>query len=428
MRRKHWIAPLALVAALAACVSDDSLEPPADAAGLEDALFARYVAFGNSITAGFQSAGINDSVQVLSYANLLAGQMGTEFNLPLLNRPGCPPPLLNIFTQTPVGDPGPLGCALRNPGIPEYLNLVAIPGAAVLDVYDPLGTGNSSNTLTQIIGGSRSQIENAAEVQPTFVTVWIGNNDALGAATNSANPGNPTLVTPPATFSARYAAMLDSLTAFGTIEGGVLIGVVQVGAAPFFTQGRVWKGFEQQFDALTTPLNVFDVANACLTFTPISPTDTLWTSVPFTVGGRTLSAANAKLDSVQAGTLPPASVVPATVTCADDQAITNDEMANLASAVTQYNAAIAAAAADLDWIFVDPNDLLGTLSATPGAILSFPAFPGTGPTAEQSQNTPFGSALSRDGIHPSSSTHRLVANALIQAINAKYGTSIPALN
>jgi lysophospholipase L1-like esterase len=429
MTRKHRIAPLALVAVLAACVSNESLEPPDQAAGLEDALFARYVAFGNSITAGFQSGGINDSVQVLSYANLLAGQMGTEFNMPLLNRPGCPPPYLNIFTQTPVGNPGPLGCALRNPSVPERLHNVAIPGAGVLDIYDPLGTGNFSNTLTQVIGGSRSQVENAAEVQPTFVTVWIGNNDALGAATNSANPGNPALVTPPATFAARYDAMIDSLTAFGTIEGGVLIGVVQVGVAPFFTQGRAWKGFELQFDALTAPLNAFDVGNACLTFTALTATDTAWTSVPFTVGGPALALANARVDSVGRGLLPPQNLVPVVIDCADATAITNTEMANLVGAITQYNAAIEAAAADVGWIYIDPNDLLLTLIGAPGAILPFPAFPGLpGVTAEMSQNTPFGTALSRDGIHPSTSTHRLVANALIQAINGAYGTSIPALN
>jgi len=429
MTRTHRIAPLALVAALAACVSNETLEPPADADGLEAAMFARYVAFGNSITAGFQSGGINDSVQALSYANLLAGQMGTEFNMPLLNRPGCPPPLLNIFTQTPVGNPGPLGCALRNPGVPEHLNNVAVPGAGVLDIYDPLGTGNFSNTLTQVIGGSRSQIENAADVQPTFVTVWIGNNDALGAATNGANPGNPALVTPPATFAARYAAMVDSLSAYGTIEGGVLIGVVQAGLAPFFTQGRAWKGFELQFDALTAPLNFLDVSNACLTFTALTATDTAWTSVPFTVGGPALALANAKKDSVLAGQLPPASVVPVTITCADDKAILNTEMANLFASVAQYNVAIEAAAADLDWVYIDPNALLEALIGTPGAILPFPAFPGLpGVTAEASQNAPFGTALSRDGIHPSTSTHRQVANALIQAINAKYATSIPPLN
>lgn len=374
MTRKHRIAPLALVAALAACVTNESLNPPTDNPDLVDPLFARYVAFGNSITAGFQSGGINDSVQVLSYANLLAEQMGTDFNIPLLNRPGCPPPLVNIFTQTVVGNPGPLGCALRNPAAPEHLNLVAIPGAAVLDIYAPLATGNRSNALTSFMGGGRSQIENAADVKPTFVTVWIGNNDALGAATNGANPGDPALVTPPAEFTARYSAMLDSLLDFGSIQGGVLIGVVQVGAAPYFTQGRVWKGIEQQFDALTAPLNAFDVSNACLSFQELTATDTAWTSVPFPVGGPALSLANARIDSVQSGDLLPQNLVPAVIDCSDNTAITASEMANMTVAISQYNAVIEAAADDLGWLYVDPNDLLAQLAATPGAILPAPAF------------------------------------------------------
>jgi len=36
------------------------------------AMFQRYVAMGNSITAGFQSGGINDSTQRRSYAVLVA--------------------------------------------------------------------------------------------------------------------------------------------------------------------------------------------------------------------------------------------------------------------------------------------------------------------------------------------------------------------
>jgi lysophospholipase L1-like esterase len=423
MTRTYLIAPLALVAALVAC-DNESLQPPSESEDLADPLFARYVAFGNSITAGFQSGGINDSTQERSYANLLAVQMGTEFNIPLLNAPGCPPPYANIFTQEPVGDPGPLGCAFRHEDIPERIHLVAIPGAAVLDMYDPLGTGNRSNTLTSIMGGGRSQIENAREVMPTFVTVWIGNNDALGAIL-SANPGNPAAVTPPDVFAARYKAMMDSLDAFGTIEGGVLIGVVQVGLAPYLTQGRVWKGFEMQFDALTAPLNFLDVSTACLAFTALSVEDTAFTSVPFPVGGAMLRLANAKKDSVLAGQLPPGNVVPAVIDCADATAVTNTEMANLFASVAQYNAAIEGEADARGWIFVDPNDLLVQLAATPGAILSFPAFPGLpGVTPEMSLNTPFGSALSLDGIHPSTSTHELVANALIAAINATYGTSL----
>jgi lysophospholipase L1-like esterase len=427
MTRKHLIFPLALVAALAAC-DNESLKPPTEQTGLVDPMFARYVAFGNSITAGFQSGGINDSTQAQSYANLLAGQMGTEFNLPLLNKPGCPPPYVNVFTQEVLAGNTPVpGCGLRNPTIPVYLNLVAVPGAAVLDIYDPLGTGNSSNTLTTIIGGGRSQIDNAALIEPTFVTVWIGNNDALGAVLDGANPGDPALVTSPATFADRYGKMMDSLDAFGTIEGGVLIGVVQVGYAPYLTQGRVWKGFEAQFDALTSPLNAFDVSNACLANTVLPTGDTAWTAVPFPVGGAALALAKARVDSVQAGELAPGSLVPAVIDCADTRAVTNTEMANLFSSVAQYNAAIKAEADKRDWVFVDPNDLLLALIGTPGAILSFPAFPGTGPDSVTSRTTPFGTALSLDGIHPSASANVAVANVLIAAINAKYGTEIPVI-
>ena len=54
---------------------DESLKEPA----VIDPLFRRYAALGNSITAGFQSAGINDSTQRRAYPVLLAMAMGTDF-------------------------------------------------------------------------------------------------------------------------------------------------------------------------------------------------------------------------------------------------------------------------------------------------------------------------------------------------------------
>jgi hypothetical protein len=49
-----------------------------------DDMFRNYVAIGNSITAGYQSSGINDSTQAQSYAVLVARQMGTRFAFPAL--------------------------------------------------------------------------------------------------------------------------------------------------------------------------------------------------------------------------------------------------------------------------------------------------------------------------------------------------------
>src|SRR6185437_16097867 len=75
------------IAALAACNPTKDLvvpKPPVDP------LFASYVSLGNSITAGFQSGGINDSTQHQAYPVLLAAQMNTPFTIPSLLDPGCP--------------------------------------------------------------------------------------------------------------------------------------------------------------------------------------------------------------------------------------------------------------------------------------------------------------------------------------------------
>jgi hypothetical protein len=68
MKLRQYAASLLLMLPLfAGCRSDDTLNAPQ----VSDAVFARYASLGNSITAGFQSAGINDSTQQRSYARLL---------------------------------------------------------------------------------------------------------------------------------------------------------------------------------------------------------------------------------------------------------------------------------------------------------------------------------------------------------------------
>src|SRR5213596_3422064 len=97
-------AVLGLVLAAAAC-NDDQLNRPFGNIPV-DPLFARYVSMGNSITAGFQSGGINDSTQQQSYAVLLAQAMRSPFFVPSLTKPGCPPPFTNVFTGARVTPPG----------------------------------------------------------------------------------------------------------------------------------------------------------------------------------------------------------------------------------------------------------------------------------------------------------------------------------
>ena len=102
MRLQRYSAALALaLPLLAGCHEDDSLNSPD--LSTSNGLMQRYVSMGNSITAGFQSAGINDSTQHLSYAVLFAEAANAPFFVPSLQGRGCPPPCTNNVTQERVG-------------------------------------------------------------------------------------------------------------------------------------------------------------------------------------------------------------------------------------------------------------------------------------------------------------------------------------
>jgi hypothetical protein len=235
---------------------------------------------------------------------------------------------------------------------------------------------------------------------PTFVTAWIGNNDVLGAATDATNGGDPAKVTAPAAFNARYDSVLDAIDATPASGKGVLIGVVDVAAAPFFTYGSVYLGAKLAGALPAT----FTVLPNCAPQSLGGVGDT--TLVPFRYGFGLIGAA-------QLGATD-------TLDCLNDHNITPSELANLHASVAAYNAHIASAATARGYAFVNPNALLAVLKADTTQIAFFPH----PPPDPRATTAPFGLALSRDGIHPSAATHKLIANALIQAINAKYGTTL----
>jgi hypothetical protein len=403
--RSAPLAAVGLALLVAACHNDELFTPsvPQYAGG---ALFQRYVAMGNSITAGFQSGGINDSTQKQSYALLLAGRMGSPYYYPSFTPPGCPPPIDTLFTAsgTPhrVGGGTAATCFFRSPSIPPFLTNVAVPGATTFDPFNR-GPTVSSNALTQLILGGRSQVEAAAAARPTFVSVWIGNNDVLGAATDASNAGNPAKITPVGLFTAHYDSMLAALDSIPTLRGGILIGVADVAAIPYFSYGVVYFG---AFLAGKLPPTM-TVSPDCAPRSSGGVGDTVL--VPFQYGFGLIGAARAG----------------ATVTldCLDDHNIEPGELATLHATVRSYNDTIGARATARGWAYLDPNAALAALRADTSQVAVFPRTP-PDPAAV---TAPFGKAFSRDGVHPSAATHKLIANTLIQVINAKYGAAIPAV-
>src|SRR6266571_2576131 len=221
--RRILVAGSLSLALLAAACHEDELFTPLPPAYAGGAMFARYVSFGNSITAGFQSGGLNDSLQRLAYPVLLARAMGTTFYYPRINYVptanlfGCPSPITFIFTNPPtrLGPPTAPPCSLRSPNLPPYLNNVAFPGADVLELLNtnyapPQPPPSATDAYKLFLLGGRTELQRAREVSPTFVTVWIGNNDVLSAILDTGDAGQAADITPPATFTTRLNAPLHA--------------------------------------------------------------------------------------------------------------------------------------------------------------------------------------------------------------------------
>jgi len=416
-------AMLGLVLVTAAC-ENDTVNRPFNFTPV-DPLFDRYVSMGNSITAGFQSNGINENTQRQSYAYLLATAMRSPFYLPLLNasKPGyprgCPPPYDSLWSAQGAPIPHRLGgatstsCGLRNiPNpAPPFISNVAVPGARVLDTY--AAPTPSSNQLTMFILGGLTQVQAMRRAQPTFVTVWIGNNDVLGAATDTANAGNPALVTDTNVFKTQYGILLDSLEDAG-VTHAVLIGVANVTLIPYFVRGSKFFNVKFLGDSIPGPnaANKTLPANFLVNPNCAGPAgDSVL--IPFPRGAAVVAFAR----------VTPAATVG--VDCSDVHHVSPTELRNMVAAVTSYNTFIASEATARGFVFIDPNLLFAALP--PGAIPTFPNVPAAGnvPAFAPAYATPFGAFFSFDGVHPSAASHRLIAQTLQQTINAVYGTQIP---
>jgi len=394
-------------------------------AATDNALFNRYVAIGNSITAGYQSGGITDSTQRRSYAFLLAQAMGTRFAYPSMTNPGCPPLVSNFQTQTRVGGATGATCFLRSAAsAADLMNNVAVPGAWSSDPNDADGSA-FSNALTTFFLGGRSQVQRARDARPTFVSIWIGNNDVLGPAStgcttaNAACPLTLGAITSSAAFSATYDALVDSLLVGNGDLEGVLIGVVNVTNAPlYFAVTALTGATKAAFDAIacgpgtasTTCAGGATTIDATCTGAPGNGS-LINTMLAFQIR---LNAHPAFIVCTPGG--PGGVTYPAPV--GDVLVLDSGEQATITAAVNGYNTYLATKASDLGWAFYDPNGQLQTLKAANTVVRSVPTFGATGT---------FGTGMSLDGVHPGAAVHLLIANDLVAAINAQYFTSLATI-
>lgn len=407
---------LALLAATATACIDDAepilTEPHAGP------LFQRYVSLGNSITAGFQSGGLHVQFQREAYPALLAEKAGASFGVPGIPMPGCPVPFVGPLTTQRIGDV--LGDCIRRRVYPPppLVNNYAVPGADVADLSDPEGTGTLLETL---LVGQRSQLDAMRAAQPTLVSIWIGNNDALGAALG----GDTTALTPLAEFRSEYDEIVAAVRATDARDA-ILIGVADAAAVvPALQPGAYFWALAQ---SPPPGLPAISVSDNCAPFTPGGqPNRTGFNLVSF-VGLAGQLAAGAD---------------PIVVDCADDApfVLNSVERDAIGTRNAAFNDHIEEHARTNGWIYVDPNAaLIAPALSDPDVIRKcqhlgsatdqasfFAAVVSSCPVDldPATVETFFGSYFSFDGVHPSSMGHAVIADTLAKRLNDKHGLDLP---
>jgi hypothetical protein len=462
---------LFLVAAtFIACESDDEttavVEEPLTAGS---ANFTKFVALGNSLTAGFSDNALFIEGQKGSYTNILAQQFakvgGGEYKIPFMadNVGGLLPTALGQFPRLVFNGVGPVSIGQSpynqvstttlTPLTGGFDNM-GVPGAKSFHLLstsygNPAGLGTfanpyfvrfASNTSASILGDALTR-------NHTFFSLWIGNNDVLSYATsggtgvNQLGNLNPATygsndITDPNVFASVYSTLLDGTNGL-TKNGakGVVANIPYVSSIPFFTTVA--------YNAATLPLanatalnTAYNAYNIGIAGAPISAEEKAKRTITFVEGKNALVIIDEALSNL-GPTVPKMRMATSkdlillssggvsaqvhiaagngiTSPLADNWVLTEAENLEIKTAVDAYNATIETLATSKGLAFFDAKKLMSQVATT--------GVSSNGYTVRSTYVT--GGGFSMDGVHPSPRGYALIANAFMDAINKKYGSNL----
>jgi hypothetical protein len=464
-------------------------EPPVTAGSAD---FSKYVALGNSLTAGFSDGALFIKGQENSYAKLLADQFalagGGEFKIPYMNdnvggllfggmQNSSFGPRLIFNGTAPVPLPGGTPTTETFNVIPGPFNNLGVPGAKSFHLLAP-GYGNPANLpaaanpyfVRMASSPTTSVLADAMAQNPTFFSLWIGNNDVLGYALSGGDGTNP--ITDEATFTVAINTLITTLTS--NEAKGVVANIPDVKTIPHFkvvpynplspsnpsfgplipTLNATFAQLNQAFAFLGVPersiqFNTNSNSAVVVHDESIANISTQLTAV---LQGGGLDPMTAALFGSQFGqcrqatpndlfVLPASSIigqvnttrytqlvgmgVPAetagqlsvngvTFPLEDKWVLLPSEQAELAAATSTFNTIIKNTTEDKGLAFVDAFALLTQLSTTGIRFDNF----------HMTNSFVTGGAFSLDGIHITARGNAYIANKFAEAINAKYGSTL----
>ena len=492
-----------------ACNSNDDTEiNPNSSDGLPltagTADFSKYVSLGNSLCAGYSDGALFAAGQENSYPNILSQQFalvgGGEFKIPYMNDNVGGLLLGGFQIQGPrlYLAPGNIPTPVTGTITTEVTNVLTgpfnnmgVPGAKSFHLLST-NYGNVAGILTGqanpyfvrfASSSSASVIGDAVAQNPTFFSLWIGNNDVLSYATSGGvgvdqtgniNPATygSNDITDPNVFAGVYSTLVNQLTAGGA--KGVVANIPYVSSVPFFTtvptnpipglspsqagqlnllfgainQITTAIGQPNRFSTLVTddgnpatveknPLLIIDESLPNLsTYITGALTPALGAATAGYVGSLYGQARHARntvgdrdfilltsrgiIGTAQTGAISPFNVIGVSNPMRDSTVLTADENSKIVVATNAYNTTIANIAAD-------PTKQIAFVDAN--AILGQVNNGGlvqNGYTMTSTYVT--GNSFSLDGVHPSPKGYALIANKFLEAINAKFGSNFKGVN
>ena len=230
------------------------------------------------------------------------------------------------------------------------------------------------------------------------MTIFIGNNDVLGAFISLTNAGDSTQITPVPQFTADFDKPADSATATACLAHGT------PKVAGTFHLHRATRGLELDFFVL---FSSFAGALGNVGQADYAAANGFMDQFAVWRGGRTRSIDWPLWDEGGMHVDP----------VSEERLREATGMAAMQTAITGYNQHIQSVAQARGWAYLDINPPFAQLKAQ-GQIPVFPDVSGVFiPPPQGPLPITFGPIYSLDGIHPSSTGQRMIADSLASVIN-----------
>ncbi len=392
---------------------------------------SRFVALGDSVTAGYKDGALFYEGQLNAYPKLIAQQCKTSMffkqalmdpdsvgigslgNSRLTLKQGSNAQSFILTYLAPTGD---TDAFTKNIYAQGPFNNLGVPGTKVTTLLAPgygnknNGTGNYNPYFSRIVSDPEkaSLLSEALAHDPTFFSLFIGNNDVLAYALygGTVDSITPLLGAPGMGFEASLNFIISSLMANGA--KGVISNLPDISCIPFFNT--------VPYNGLLLDLSYADLLN------------TRYQSVgikfhegynPFLVEDLTIPTGNRLmekgefvlhdifLDLNKYNYLKGLNPIP------KKYYLSISQVKQIQTAIISCNDIIKKIAIEKNIAFVDTDHLLKTMKVDRVYDPS-------------SSNIRYktGGVFSLDGLHINSLGHALLANEFIKAINKRYGSHI----